>query len=151
MGYTEGKGVAEFDISFSGTLRDKDVQPHVFLGLLNHNSFTEFESERSCRQREKMLDKSMRVDLDNREIAKVKVPINHTSETIVDFYFYNCDNNYQTAQGSLTLYVKVTWDLNIDGSHISSKEDLLPYYFVAAWIVITVINCLSILRISKFE
>lgn len=34
---------------------------------------------------------------------------------------YNCDSIYTTESGSLTLYVKVSWDLSYDGSHLNSK------------------------------
>jgi hypothetical protein len=42
MGYSEGKGTAEFDISYHGTLSNPNIQPYVYIGLLNHAHFSEF-------------------------------------------------------------------------------------------------------------
>ena len=40
MGYSEGKGTAEFDISYHGTLSNPNTQPYVYIGLLNHAHFS---------------------------------------------------------------------------------------------------------------
>lgn len=73
MGYSSGKGVAEFEISYYGTLKDKSIEPHIYIGLLHHQKFEEFDHERTCRGREKLLSQKQYVPLNNRELSKIKI------------------------------------------------------------------------------
>jgi hypothetical protein len=51
----------------------------------------------------------------------------------------------------MTLYVKVTWNLNSDGNHLDSKEDILPYYYLISSVFLAIFTYITIQKYRKLE
>jgi hypothetical protein len=51
----------------------------------------------------------------------------------------------------MTLYVKVTWNLNSDGSHLDSKEDMLPYYYLLSTVFLAIFTFFTMQKYLRLD